>query len=206
MFSEEFPGGAWRLTGSASHISSRSWNQISAHSSQPNQTKPEPCHPGVTLQIKQKAQRCPEIKSQVARVPQKRWGQRTGAPRKLEAAGRKEKGIDGWTTRGVPGQPAGWAFSQFSSVTQACLTVCNPTDCSTPGLPSITSSRSLLRLMSVVLVMSSNHLILYHPLLLPSIFPSVSGKEFAMSRFFTSGDQSIGVSASASVLPMNTQD
>ena len=71
----------------------------------------------------------------MARVPQKRWGQRTGAPRKLEAAGRKEKGIDGWTTRGVPGQPAGWAFSQFSSVTQACLTVCNPTDCSTPGLP-----------------------------------------------------------------------
>ena len=44
-----------------------------------------------------------------------------------------------------------------------------------------------------------------HPLLLlPSIFPSIRG--FPMSQFFTSGGQSIGVSASASVLPMNIQD
>ena len=47
-------------------------------------------------------------------------------------------------------------------------------DCSTPGLRSITNSRSLLKLMSVELVMSSNHLILCRPLLLlPSIFPSI---------------------------------
>ena len=46
-------------------------------------------------------------------------------------------------------------------------------DCSTPGLPSITSSRSMLRLMSIELVMPSNHLILCRPLLLPSIFPSI---------------------------------
>ena len=39
---------------------------------------------------------------------------------------------------------------------------------------SITNSRSLLRLMSIELVMPSNHLILYHPLLpLPSIFPKI---------------------------------
>ena len=38
---------------------------------------------------------------------------------------------------------------------------------------SITNSRRLLKLMSVELVMSSNHLILCHPLLLPSIFPSI---------------------------------
>ena len=39
---------------------------------------------------------------------------------------------------------------------------------------SITNSRSLLKLMSIVSVMPSNHLILYHPLLLlPSIFPSI---------------------------------
>ena len=39
---------------------------------------------------------------------------------------------------------------------------------------SITSSRSLLKLMSIELVMPSNHLILCHPLLLlPSIFPSI---------------------------------
>jgi len=39
---------------------------------------------------------------------------------------------------------------------------------------SITNSRSLLKLMSIVLVMPSNHLILYRPLLLlPSLFPSI---------------------------------
>ena len=47
-------------------------------------------------------------------------------------------------------------------------------DCSMPGLPSITNSWSLLKLMSIELVMPSNHLILCHPLLLlPSIFPSI---------------------------------
>ena len=38
---------------------------------------------------------------------------------------------------------------------------------------SITSSRSLLKLMSIESVMPSNHLILYRPLLLPSNFPSI---------------------------------
>ena len=53
--------------------------------------------------------------------------------------------------------------------------------------------------------MPSNYLILCHPLLLPpSIFPA-SGS-FPMSQFFASGDQIIGVSVSASVLPMNIQD
>ena len=59
-------------------------------------------------------------------------------------------------------------------------------------------SRSLLKLMSIELVMSSNHLILCRPLLLlPSIFPA-SGS-FPMSQFFASGGQNIRVSASASV-------
>ena len=45
-----------------------------------------------------------------------------------------------------------------------------------PGFLSITNSRSLLKLMSITLVMPSNHLILCHPLLLlPSTFPSSSG-------------------------------
>ena len=52
---------------------------------------------------------------------------------------------------------------------------------------------------------SSNHLILCHPfLLLPSIFPSI--RVFLISQLFPSGGQSIGASASASVLPMNIQD
>ena len=112
---------------------------------------------------------------------------------------------------------------QFSSVTQSCLILCDPMDCSVPGSPvhgilvlqrawlttwnyhvticysvqfssvlsrvrlfatqwiaarqaslSITNSRSLLNLMSIMSVMPSNHLILCCPLLLlPSIFPSI---------------------------------
>ena len=46
-------------------------------------------------------------------------------------------------------------------------------DCSTPGLPAITNFQNLLRLMSIELMMPSNHLILCHPLLLSSIFPSM---------------------------------
>ena len=47
-------------------------------------------------------------------------------------------------------------------------------DCSTPGLPVLTNSQSLLKLMSIESVMPSNHLILCHPLLLPpSIFPNI---------------------------------
>ena len=63
---------------------------------------------------------------------------------------------------------------QFSSVIQSCPTLCNPLDCSTSGLLSISSSWSLLKLMSIESVMPSNHLILCHPLLLlSSIFPSI---------------------------------
>ena len=68
-----------------------------------------------------------------------------------------------------------WAtgFSQFSP--QSCPTLCDPMDCSTPASLSITSSWSSLKLMSIELVMPSNHLILCRPLLLsPSIFPSIT--------------------------------
>ena len=70
---------------------------------------------------------------------------------------------------------------------------------------SITNSQSPPRPMSIELVMPSNHLIFCRPLLLlPSIFPSI--RVFQMSQLFTSSGQSIGVSASISVIPMNTQD
>ena len=63
---------------------------------------------------------------------------------------------------------------QFSSVTRSCPTLCDPMDHSTLGLPSITKSQSLLKLMSIESVMPSNYLILCRPLLLlPSIFPSI---------------------------------
>ena len=70
---------------------------------------------------------------------------------------------------------------------------------------SITNSQNLFKLMSIESVMPSNHLIVCRPLLLlPSIFPSI--RVFQMSQIFASCGQSIGVSASASVLPMNIQD
>ena len=66
------------------------------------------------------------------------------------------------------------AFSQFNSVAQSCLTLCDPMDYSTPGLPVQHQLLNLLKLMSIRLVMSSNHLIFCRPLLLlPSIFPSI---------------------------------
>ena len=70
---------------------------------------------------------------------------------------------------------------------------------------SIINSWSLLKLISNTLVMPSNHLIFCHPLSshLQS-FPA-SGS-FPMIQFFPSGGQSIRISASASVLPMNVQD
>ena len=66
---------------------------------------------------------------------------------------------------------------------------------------SITSSWSSLKLTSIESVMPSSHLILCGPLLL---LPA--SESFPMSQLFKWGGQSIGVSASASVLPKNTQD
>ena len=89
-----------------------------------------------------------------------------------------------------------WIWYQFSSDAQLCLTLCDPMDCSTPGFPVHPIGDA------------TNHLILCHPLLLlPSIFPSIRVFFFfPMSQFFPSGGQSIGASASASVLPLHIQD
>ena len=65
---------------------------------------------------------------------------------------------------------------QFSSVAQSCLTLCNPMNHSTPGLPVHHQLPESTKPMSIESVMPSNHLILcrHHPLLLvPSIFPSI---------------------------------
>ena len=65
------------------------------------------------------------------------------------------------------------SYSQFSSIAQSCPTFCNPMEAHQASL-SITNSWSSLRLMSIMSVMPSNHLIHCHPLLfLPSIFPSI---------------------------------
>ena len=63
---------------------------------------------------------------------------------------------------------------QFSSVTQVCLTLCDPRNCSMPRPPCPSPNSRVPKLMSIVSWMSSNHPIPYHPLLLlPSIFPSI---------------------------------
>ena len=105
-----------------------------------------------------------------------------------------------------------WAFQneysvQFSLVTQLCPTLCNPMDCNTPGflpcpLPtpracsnSCPSSRWCHPTISSSVVPFSSCL---------QSFPA--SRSFPRSQFFTSGGQSIGDSASASVLPINIQD
>ena len=66
---------------------------------------------------------------------------------------------------------------------------------------SVTNSWSLLKLMSIKLVMPSNYLTLCCPFpLLPSVFPA--SEAFPINQFFTSGGQSIGVLASASIFPV----
>ena len=73
------------------------------------------------------------------------------------------------------------------SVAQSCLTLWDPMGCSMPNPLSFTISRSLLKLMSIELILPSNHLILYWSLLLPSIFPSI--RVFSVSQLFVSGGQ-----------------
>ena len=61
-----------------------------------------------------------------------------------------------------------------SLVTQSCPTLCNPINCSTPGLPVHHQLPESTQTHVHWLVMPPNHLILCHPLLLlPSIFPSI---------------------------------
>ena len=96
-------------------------------------------------------------------------------------------------------------FSSVQSLSRVRLFV-TPWTAARQASLSITNSRNPPKPMSIVLVMSSNHLILCHPLLpsCPQFFPaSVS---FQISQLSASSGQSIGVSASTSVLPMNTQD
>ena len=118
-----------------------------------------------------------------------------------------------------------WVAISFSIHLSVCLCVCVYVSCSvmsdslwhqgwyptrlfcpwdSPGKSTGVGCHSFsiqLKLMSVELVMTSNHLMLCLPLLLLlSIFPSI--RDFSSK----SGGQHIGVSASVSVLPMNNQD
>ena len=127
-------------------------------------------------------------------------------------------------------------YFQFSSVhvcsfTKSCPTLFNPTDYSPPGSPQFSSVQSLshVRLFATPWTaacqasLSSPTPRVYsnscplsrwcHPTISSSVIPFSShlqsfpaSESFQMCQFFTSGGQSIGASASASVLPMNIQD
>ena len=93
-------------------------------------------------------------------------------------------------------------FWLFSSVAQSCPTLCDPRDCSAPGFPVY---RQLPEFIQTRVHWDGDAIQPSHPVIPFSSclqsFPA-SGS-FQMSQFFTSGGQRIGVSASASVLPMN---
>ena len=89
---------------------------------------------------------------------------------------------------------------QFSSVVQSCPTLCNPMNCNTPGLP----------VHHQLPESTQTHV---HPSISSSVIPFSSCPQsfqasgsFPMSQLFVSGGPNIGVSASTSILPMNTQD
>ena len=94
---------------------------------------------------------------------------------------------------------------QFSPVAQLCLTLCKPMNYSTPGFPV---HHQLLELTQTHVHWASDAIQPSHPLIpffsCPQSFPA--SRSFPVSQLFASGGQSTGVSASASVLPMNIQD
>ena len=95
---------------------------------------------------------------------------------------------------------------QFSSVAQSCPALCDPVDCSMPGFP----------VHHQLLELAQTHVHRCHPTISSTIVPFSSclqsfpaSGSFLMNQFFASGGQSIGASASASVLhssAMNLQD
>ena len=88
---------------------------------------------------------------------------------------------------------------QFSLLAQSCPTLCNPKDRSTLGFPV---HHQLPELTQTHVHCVIDTIKLSHPLSSPSL-PALN---LSQHQFFTSGGQSIGVSASASVHPMDIQD
>ena len=96
--------------------------------------------------------------------------------------------------------------NQFISVTQSCLSLCDPMGCTMQGFPV---HHQLLELAQTHVHRVRVAIQPSHPLSsssLPVFNLSQHKGLFPVSQFFTSGVLSIGVSASASVLPMNIQD
>ena len=137
----------------------------------------------------------------------------TEKPSRLQSTGSQRVGHD-WATSHhlTTAMPTAivWTYknflvvnycNQFSSVTPLCL-ILQPMDCTRQASLSITSSQSLLKLCPLSQWCHATISSFVVPFTsCPQPFPA-SGS-FSVSQFFTSGGQNIGVSASASVLPMN---
>ena len=95
-------------------------------------------------------------------------------------------------------------WDQFSSVTQSCLTLCDPMDCSTPGLPV----HHQLPEPTQIHVHRWCHLTISSSVVPFSSCPQslLASESFPMSQFFAWGGQSTRVSVSVSFLPKNIQD
>ena len=101
--------------------------------------------------------------------------------------------------------PCAIQSDQSRSVAQSCPTLCDPMNRSTPGLPV---HHQLPEFTQTHVHRVGDAIQPSHPLSSPSplaLNPS-QHQSFPMSQLFAWGNQSVGVSASASVLPMNTQD
>ena len=94
---------------------------------------------------------------------------------------------------------------QFSSVAQLCLTLCDPMNRSTPALPvhHQLPESTQIHVHWVGDAIQSSHPLSFPFYSCPQSFPV--SRSFQMNQLFAAGGQSIGVSASTSVLPMNTQ-
>ena len=111
-------------------------------------------------------------------------------------------------SRYTPRTGTAGSYDSSCSVTQSCPTLCDPMDRSTPGLPVhhqvLESTQTHVHWVGDAIQPSHPSVV---PFSCPQSFPA-SGKDestFQMSRLFAWGGQSIGVSVSVSVLPMNIQ-
>ena len=112
--------------------------------------------------------------------------------------------IQGWFPLGLTGLLSLLSSSvQFSSFTQSCSTLCNPMNCSTPGLPV---HHQLPEFTQTHVHWVSDAIQSSHPLFSPSPSTFKASGSFPVSQVFISGGQNTGVSVLTSVLPMNTQD
>ena len=105
-------------------------------------------------------------------------------------------------------------WNQFSSVAQSCPTLCHPMNRSTPGLPVHYQLPEFTQTCDLAAAAAACPLSCWcHPAISSSVVPFSSHPQsfpasgsFPVSQLFALGGQSIRVSASTSVLPMNTQD